>query len=161
MKIINNQTNLVCVIFPFSVLIAIHFPFQLQTALADAVASPNIKPASSSSQSVQHRDASTVIPIEQSPRPPNAPASTEKPGPADDPALNEIILEPTRPVSGLENLYSILENGQRDKTFSGPVIPILVFACNRVSVRKCLDNLIEYRPNVNQFPIIVSQVNDE
>lgn len=42
--------------------------------------------------------------------------------------------------------------------FKGPVIPILVFACNRISVRNCLDNLIEYRPNANQFPIIVSQV---
>lgn len=39
-----------------------------------------------------------------------------------------------------------------------PVIPILVFACNRLSVVKCLDNLVQYRPNVEQFPIIVSQV---
>lgn len=47
-----------------------------------------------------------------------------------------------------------LKNGN----FHGPVIPVLVFACNRISVRHCLDNLIEYRPNVDQFPIIVSQV---
>lgn len=45
--------------------------------------------------------------------------------------------------------------------FKGPVIPILVFACNRISVRHCLDNLVQYRPNANQFPIIVSQVSDE
>ncbi|KAL7736812.1 hypothetical protein ACLKA6_015653 [Drosophila palustris] len=38
-----------------------------------------------------------------------------------------------------------------------PVIPILVFACNRVSVVKCLDNLVQYRPSVEQFPIVVSQ----
>ncbi|XP_011202049.1 alpha-1,3-mannosyl-glycoprotein 2-beta-N-acetylglucosaminyltransferase [Bactrocera dorsalis] len=38
-----------------------------------------------------------------------------------------------------------------------PVIPILVIACNRVSIRKCLDNLVQYRPNADQFPIIVSQ----
>lgn len=38
-----------------------------------------------------------------------------------------------------------------------PVIPVLVFACNRVTVTKCLDNLLEYRPSVEQFPIIVSQ----
>lgn len=38
-----------------------------------------------------------------------------------------------------------------------PVIPVLVFACNRVTVNKCLDNLIEYRPSAEQFPIIVSQ----
>lgn len=42
--------------------------------------------------------------------------------------------------------------------FKGPVIPILVFACNRISVRNCLENLIRYRPNARQFPIIVSQV---
>lgn len=40
-------------------------------------------------------------------------------------------------------------------------IPVLVFACNRVSVSKCLDNLLKYRPNAHQFPIIVSQVNTE
>ncbi|KAM8712683.1 hypothetical protein ACLKA7_013075 [Drosophila subpalustris] len=43
-----------------------------------------------------------------------------------------------------------LQNGE-------PVIPILVFACNRVSVVKCLDNLVQYRPSVEQFPIVVSQ----
>lgn len=43
-----------------------------------------------------------------------------------------------------------LGNGQ-------PIIPVLVFACNRVSITKCLDNLIKYRPNAEQFPIIVSQ----
>lgn len=39
-----------------------------------------------------------------------------------------------------------------------PVIPILVFACNRISVVKCLENLVQYRPSIEQFPIIVSQV---
>ncbi|EDW61393.1 alpha-1,3-mannosyl-glycoprotein 2-beta-N-acetylglucosaminyltransferase [Drosophila virilis] len=38
-----------------------------------------------------------------------------------------------------------------------PVIPILVFACNRISVVKCLENLVQYRPSIEQFPIIVSQ----
>ncbi|XP_030375405.1 alpha-1,3-mannosyl-glycoprotein 2-beta-N-acetylglucosaminyltransferase [Scaptodrosophila lebanonensis] len=38
-----------------------------------------------------------------------------------------------------------------------PVIPILVFACNRVSVKDCLENLVRYRPSLKQFPIIVSQ----
>lgn len=38
-----------------------------------------------------------------------------------------------------------------------PVIPVLVFACNRVTVNKCLDNLLAYRPSAEQFPIIVSQ----
>lgn len=43
----------------------------------------------------------------------------------------------------------------------GPVIPVLVFACNRVSVRNCLSDLIKFRPNAEQFPIIVTQVSAE
>lgn len=39
-----------------------------------------------------------------------------------------------------------------------PVIPVLVFSCNRVSVSRNLDLLIKYRPSRQQFPIIVSQV---
>ncbi|KAH8372811.1 hypothetical protein KR009_005172 [Drosophila setifemur] len=38
-----------------------------------------------------------------------------------------------------------------------PIFPVLVFACNRVSVKKCIDNLVQYRPSKEQFPIIVSQ----
>nr|NP_001165654.1 alpha-1,3-mannosyl-glycoprotein beta-1,2-N-acetylglucosaminyltransferase [Xenopus laevis]CAA58809.1 alpha-1,3-mannosyl-glycoprotein beta-1,2-N-acetylglucosaminyltransferase [Xenopus laevis] len=43
---------------------------------------------------------------------------------------------------------------------SGPlplVIPILVVACDRPSVRRCLDSLLKYRPSAENFPIIVSQ----
>ncbi|KAM9310176.1 alpha-1,3-mannosyl-glycoprotein 2-beta-N-acetylglucosaminyltransferase a [Pholidichthys leucotaenia] len=38
-----------------------------------------------------------------------------------------------------------------------PVIPILVIACNRVTVKRCLDKLLEYRPSAELHPIIVSQ----
>lgn len=38
-----------------------------------------------------------------------------------------------------------------------PVIPILVMACNRVTVRRCLDRLLQYRPSAELHPIIVSQ----
>lgn len=38
-----------------------------------------------------------------------------------------------------------------------PVIPILLFACNRVTVSKALDLLLAYRPDKEQFPIIVTQ----
>lgn len=48
----------------------------------------------------------------------------------------------------------------RNKEYKGTVIPVLVFACNRVSVSRCLDQLIQHRPNPDQFPIIVSQVRD-
>lgn len=37
------------------------------------------------------------------------------------------------------------------------VIPILVIACNRVTVRRCLDKLLEYRPSEELHPVIVSQ----
>ncbi|XP_041649746.1 alpha-1,3-mannosyl-glycoprotein 2-beta-N-acetylglucosaminyltransferase a [Cheilinus undulatus] len=40
---------------------------------------------------------------------------------------------------------------------SQPVIPILVIACNRVTVRRCLDKLLEHRPSAELYPIIVSQ----
>lgn len=40
---------------------------------------------------------------------------------------------------------------------NSPVIPVLVFACNRLSVNRCLDDLLKYRPRADQFPIIVSQ----
>ncbi|KAJ8980158.1 hypothetical protein NQ317_014653 [Molorchus minor] len=36
-------------------------------------------------------------------------------------------------------------------------IPVLVFACNRITITRCLDNLIRFRPDPDQFPIIVSQ----
>lgn len=68
-----------------------------------------------------------------------------------DNVIKEIPLEVTSKDNSLDPKYWT--------NFTGPVIPVLVFACDRVSVSKCLDNLIEYRPNVHQFPIIVSQVN--
>lgn len=50
------------------------------------------------------------------------------------------------------------ELNKRKHNFKGPIIPVLVFACNRISVRNCLDDLVQYRPSAEQFPIIVSQV---
>ncbi|XP_069490920.1 alpha-1,3-mannosyl-glycoprotein 2-beta-N-acetylglucosaminyltransferase isoform X2 [Ambystoma mexicanum] len=37
------------------------------------------------------------------------------------------------------------------------VIPVLVIACDRSTVRRCLDKLIQHRPSKERFPIIVSQ----
>ena len=48
----------------------------------------------------------------------------------------------------------------QDKAAAGtskPVIPVLLFSCNRVSVNRALDLLISYRPSKEQFPIIVTQ----
>ncbi|XP_008195651.1 alpha-1,3-mannosyl-glycoprotein 2-beta-N-acetylglucosaminyltransferase [Tribolium castaneum] len=43
------------------------------------------------------------------------------------------------------------------KDFQDFKLPVLVFACNRVSVSRCLDRLLQYRPDPDKFPIIVSQ----
>lgn len=73
-----------------------------------------------------------------------------------DSVIKEITLEPTKIVDKLNKLNSLEEKDYH--SFNGPIIPVLVFACNRVSISNCLDNLIQYRPNSHQFPIIVSQV---
>lgn len=65
-------------------------------------------------------------------------------------------LEPVDADAQVINRLNALNKRKTD--FKGPIIPVLVFACNRISVRNCLDDLIKYRPNANQFPIIVSQV---
>ncbi|XP_019868567.1 alpha-1,3-mannosyl-glycoprotein 2-beta-N-acetylglucosaminyltransferase [Aethina tumida] len=36
-------------------------------------------------------------------------------------------------------------------------IPVLVFACNRITITRCLDRLLKYRPDPDKFPIIVSE----
>ena len=41
---------------------------------------------------------------------------------------------------------------------SNVVIAVLMFACNRVTVRKALDSLLAYRKDKVKFPIVVSQV---
>lgn len=38
-----------------------------------------------------------------------------------------------------------------------PVIAILVVSCNRITVDRCLSQLVKLRPSKEQFPIVVSQ----
>lgn len=66
------------------------------------------------------------------------------------------LLDNGAPNPNRSNLSLIQKHGNGE--FKGPVIPVLVLACNRVSVKNCLENLVNYRPNPEQFPIIVSQV---
>uniref|UniRef100_A0A7G3AQE2 Alpha-1,3-mannosyl-glycoprotein 2-beta-N-acetylglucosaminyltransferase n=1 Tax=Lutzomyia longipalpis TaxID=7200 RepID=A0A7G3AQE2_LUTLO len=63
----------------------------------------------------------------------------------------------TTPTDGVREIPLVDDS----PPFSGPVIPVIVFACNRISISNCLDNLIQYRPNKKQFPIIVSQDCDD
>lgn len=58
-------------------------------------------------------------------------------------------------ISSTESVYSI---PPRQKLLNGnPIIAILVISCNRITVERCLDQLIKLRPNKEQFPIVVSQ----
>lgn len=57
-----------------------------------------------------------------------------------------------------EGRGNVLPSPDDNGAGGGIRIPVIVFACNRVSVSNCLDNLLKYRPSAHQFPIIVSQV---
>ena len=56
-------------------------------------------------------------------------------------------------------IFQSLSEKTKKKTLpdGSPIIAVLVFSCNRITVQRCLDQLIKLRPNVDQFPIIVSQ----
>lgn len=76
---------------------------------------------------------------------------------------NEIISDAQKYLESKKTSSVVGEHSAlppRNKEYKGTVIPVLVFACNRVSVSRCLDQLIQYRPNPDQFPIIVSQVSN-
>ncbi|XP_033337392.2 alpha-1,3-mannosyl-glycoprotein 2-beta-N-acetylglucosaminyltransferase [Megalopta genalis] len=51
--------------------------------------------------------------------------------------------------------YNVPNNGKLPD--GSPIIAVLVFSCNRITVQRCLDQLIKYRPSIKQFPIIVSE----
>lgn len=48
-------------------------------------------------------------------------------------------------------------NNNNHDTPHGSVIAVLVFVCNRPSIKRNLDQLFKYRPSADKFPIIVSQ----
>lgn len=51
----------------------------------------------------------------------------------------------------------LLGLGKADKTPPESVIAVLVFVCNRPTVKRNLDQLFKYRPSSERYPIIVSQ----
>lgn len=71
----------------------------------------------------------------------------------------QIVETPPRPEA--EVALSKLQQKFINDDINSPVIPVLVFACNRLSVNRCLDDLIKHRPRPDQFPIIVSQDCDD
>ncbi|KAJ8925529.1 hypothetical protein NQ315_009368 [Exocentrus adspersus] len=66
-------------------------------------------------------------------------------------------------ISNAQRLLEIKKKGEERQKHLLPnevqnvKIPVLVFACNRVTINKCLDRLIQYRPDPDLFPVIVSQ----
>lgn len=65
-------------------------------------------------------------------------------------------------ISNAQKILEFKKHGSTNKSFLKDLqknkIPVLVFACNRITVTKCLDSLLQYRPDPDNFPIIVSQV---
>lgn len=86
-------------------------------------------------------------------RPPSPPIVLEPSGGSS--TVVEVETTQVPPSVNPLDVYTILYLDEANRI---PVIPVLVFACNRPSVAQALDNLTKYRPNREQFPIIVSQV---
>ncbi|KAG7174647.1 Alpha-1-3-mannosyl-glycoprotein 2-beta-N-acetylglucosaminyltransferase-like, partial [Homarus americanus] len=72
------------------------------------------------------------------------------------------ILGHQQDINGGSDAVADSQGGQRPSSgsplYNGPVLPVLLIACNRESaVRRSLDLLLKYRPSQDRFPIIVSQ----
>ena len=74
----------------------------------------------------------------------SAAKSSEKGKPIDGPVKSEPVSEKTSKVS--------------EAVDQNEVIPVVMFACNRVTVNLALDSLLKARKDPKKFPIIVSQV---
>nr|XP_020502287.1 alpha-1,3-mannosyl-glycoprotein 2-beta-N-acetylglucosaminyltransferase-like [Labrus bergylta]XP_020502288.1 alpha-1,3-mannosyl-glycoprotein 2-beta-N-acetylglucosaminyltransferase-like [Labrus bergylta] len=108
-----------------------------------------------------------VVKQERKPPPPPPPSPVKE----DTEVKDQTDVKQTQKPAATEALNSKSEQQQQQAaaikqeiktdTFytSGPevVIPILVIACDRVTVKRSLDKLIQYRPSPQLFPIIVSQ----
>lgn len=89
------------------------------------------------------------------PRPEETGVQTE-PRPTGKPVQSRAS-EP-QPQPGVKHQRRVQDAGR--STLATPpevVIPILVIACDRVTVRRSLDRLIQYRPSSQLHPIIISQ----
>lgn len=70
---------------------------------------------------------------------------------------NKKLLEDLQSFQG--RLLRVRKSSVQAPLFASPdtVIGVLVFACNRVTIKRNLDLLLKYRPSKKQFPILVSQ----
>ncbi|KAI7798489.1 alpha-1,3-mannosyl-glycoprotein 2-beta-N-acetylglucosaminyltransferase b [Triplophysa rosa] len=74
---------------------------------------------------------------------------------------NALVVTPPHPDTDEEKADQKQEMSENKVDLTKPspqiIIPILVIACDRVTVKRSLDKLIQYRPSPELFPIIVSQ----
>ncbi|XP_013136615.1 PREDICTED: alpha-1,3-mannosyl-glycoprotein 2-beta-N-acetylglucosaminyltransferase [Papilio polytes] len=56
-----------------------------------------------------------------------------------------------------EEVKEMIENEIDIEGASNPILPVLVIACDRITVKRCLDSLVKFRPSKETFPIIISQ----
>lgn len=72
-------------------------------------------------------------------------------------AKNDVMIKDAQKLLEDRKKLDQIKDKLMPKELQNVKIPVLVFACNRVTVTRCLDSLIQYRPDPDQFPIIVSQ----
>ncbi|XP_056638722.1 alpha-1,3-mannosyl-glycoprotein 2-beta-N-acetylglucosaminyltransferase [Diorhabda sublineata] len=72
-------------------------------------------------------------------------------------AKNNVMIRDAQKILEIKKEREQSQNKLLPKELQNVKIPVLVFACNRITVTRCLDSLIQYRPDPDQFPIIVSQ----
>lgn len=83
----------------------------------------------------------------------NATSKEKAPVSGKPPALGPQSSEAAAPQTAAQSTTSPLPPIERNQD----AIAMLLFSCNRISVRRSLDQLIRYRPSKRRFPIIVSQ----
>lgn len=76
------------------------------------------------------------------------------------PTENALLTTESESENHVNNIQIDFHGKYIDDDYNKPVIPIIVLACNRISVDRSLRLLVKYRPSKEQFPIIVSQVSE-
>jgi len=72
-----------------------------------------------------------------------------------DPNANAIAVDPDNGEVDDDHVFQRDGNVKNENKQS--VIAVLVFVCDRPTIKRSLDQLMKYRPSDKQFPIIVSQ----
>lgn len=72
--------------------------------------------------------------------------------------INNELLESGKLLDDIKEELSRIDQYAKDNALDHrPILPVLVIACDRITVQRCIENLIKYRPDKKTFPIIISQ----